>query len=54
MKSKTIFKKLGEKVSKVLDKVDFQYEYRIARLKKSMEDSKERREKLIELSLIHI
>lgn len=42
-------KKLGEKVSKVLDKVDFQYEYRIARLKKSMEDSKERREKLIEL-----
>ncbi|CAG9368111.1 ATP-dependent DNA helicase, UvrD/REP family [Clostridium perfringens] len=35
MKSKTIFlKKLGEKVSKVLDKVDFQYEYKIARLKK--------------------
>lgn len=42
-------KKLGEKVSKVLDKVDFQYEYKIARLKKSMEDSKERREKLIKL-----
>ncbi len=42
-------KKLGEKITKVLDKVDFQYEYRIARVKKSMEDSKERREKLIEL-----
>lgn len=42
-------KKLGEKVSKVLDKVDFHYEYKIARLKKSMEDCKERREKLIEL-----
>ncbi|MGG5462238.1 RNA polymerase recycling motor HelD [Clostridium sp. B9] len=42
-------KKLGDKVTRVLDKVDFQYEYRIARLKKSMEDSQERRQKLIAL-----
>ncbi|MDO4535603.1 MAG: RNA polymerase recycling motor HelD [Clostridium perfringens] len=41
--------KMKEKVLTVLDKIDFNYEYKIARLKKKMEDSKERREKLIEL-----
>lgn len=41
--------KIKEKVLTVLDKIDFNYEYKIARLKKQMEDSKERREKLIEL-----
>lgn len=41
--------KIKEKVLTVLDKIDFNYEYQIARLKKKMEDSKERREKLIEL-----
>lgn len=42
-------KKLGEKITKVLDKVDFQYEYRIARAKKEMDDCPERRKKLIEI-----
>ena len=41
--------KMKDKVLTVLDKIDFNYEYKIARLKKKMEDSKERREKLIEL-----
>ena len=41
--------KMRDKVLTVLDKIDFNYEYQIARLKKKMEDSKERREKLIEL-----
>ena len=41
--------KMKDKVLTVLDKIDFNYEYQIARLKKKMEDSKERREKLIEL-----
>ncbi len=40
--------KIKEKVLTVLDKIDFNYEYKIARLKKQMEDSKERRIKLIE------
>ena len=39
--------KIKEKVLTILDKIDFNYEYKIARLKKQMEDSKERREKLI-------
>lgn len=39
--------KIKEKVLTVLDKIDFNYEYKIARLKKQMEDSKERRKKLI-------
>lgn len=41
--------KLNDKISSILDKIDFSYEYRIARVKKTMEDGKERREKLIEL-----
>lgn len=41
--------KIKEKVLNVLGKIDFSYEYKIARLKKQMVDSKERREKLIEL-----
>ena len=41
--------KLKDKIVSILDKVDFQYEYQVARVKKQMEDSKERREKLIEI-----
>lgn len=41
--------KLPDKVNSILDKIDFTYEYQIARLKKLMEDGEERRKKLIEL-----
>lgn len=41
--------KLNEKISNIMDKLDFSYEYLIARTKKTMEDGKERRQKLIEL-----
>lgn len=41
--------KLNEKISNIMDKLDFSYEYLIARTKKTMEDGKERRQRLIEL-----
>lgn len=41
--------KLNEKLMKVIDKIDFQYEYQISRIKKQMDDSPERRQKLIEI-----
>lgn len=41
--------KLKSKIVSILDKVDFQYEYQVARLKKQMEDSIERRKKLIKI-----
>ncbi len=41
--------KFNEKVAEVMEKVVFNYEYNITRIKKTMEDSKERREKIIEL-----
>ncbi len=41
--------KLNDKLNEVLDKLDFYYEYTVARLKKTMEDSEDRRKKLIEI-----
>ncbi|AKN30633.1 ATPase AAA [Clostridium carboxidivorans P7] len=41
--------KIDEKIRNVLDKIDFSYEYMIARVKKTMEDGPLRRKKLIEL-----
>lgn len=41
--------KINEKIMDVLEKIDFTYEYMIARTKKTMEDNSERRKKLIEL-----
>lgn len=41
--------KIDEKIISILDKIDFSYEYQIARVKKTMEDGAERRKKLIEL-----
>lgn len=41
--------KLNDKISDVIDRVDFGYEYQIARLKKTMDDGNERRMKLIDL-----
>lgn len=41
--------KLKEKTTDVLGKIDFQYEYQIAKLKKSMEDGELRRKELIRL-----
>ncbi|WP_160673029.1 RNA polymerase recycling motor HelD [Clostridium sp. C8-1-8] len=41
--------KLNEKLMKVIEKIDFQYEYQISRIKKQMDDCQERREKLIEI-----
>lgn len=41
--------KLNEKIYNVIEKIDFQYEYQIARVKKQMEDGVERRKKLIEI-----
>lgn len=41
--------KLNEKIFNILEKVDFQYEYQVARTKKQMEDSIDRRKRLIEI-----
>lgn len=41
--------KLNDKILEVMEKVDFYYEYTIARLKKTMEDGIDRRKKLIEI-----
>lgn len=41
--------KINEKINNIMDKIDFSYEYLIARTKKTMEDGKERRQKLIEI-----
>lgn len=41
--------KLNDKINSILDKIDFSYEYMVSRVKKTMDDGKERREKLIEL-----
>lgn len=42
-------KKLGDKLFDVLEKVDFKYEYVIARVKKTIEDEKERRKEIIRI-----
>lgn len=42
-------KKLGDKLFDVLEKVDFKYEYVIARAKKTIEDEKERRKEIIRI-----
>jgi DNA helicase-2/ATP-dependent DNA helicase PcrA len=41
--------KIDEKIRNILDKVDFSYEYMVARIKKTMEDGVDRRKKLIEI-----
>lgn len=41
--------KINEKIQSILDKIDFKYEYIIARTKKTMEDNSDRRKKLIEI-----
>ncbi|MBU5592812.1 UvrD-helicase domain-containing protein [Clostridium sp. MSJ-4] len=41
--------KLRERISDVMDRIDFFYEYSIARTKKTMEDGAERRKRLIEI-----
>lgn len=41
--------KIDEKIAAILEKIDFSYEYQIARTKKTMEDGADRRKKLIEL-----
>jgi len=41
--------KLNEKIINIIDKIDFSYEYQIARVKKTMEDGPERRRKLIDI-----
>lgn len=41
--------KIDEKIRNVLDKIDFSYQYMIARVKKTTEDGPARRKKLIEL-----
>lgn len=41
--------KINEKILNIIDKIDFSYEYQIARIKKTMEDGPERRKKLIEI-----
>jgi DNA helicase-2/ATP-dependent DNA helicase PcrA len=41
--------KINDKIKSILDKIDFSYEYMIARIKKTMEESDERRKKLIEI-----
>jgi DNA helicase II / ATP-dependent DNA helicase PcrA len=41
--------KLNDKISDIMNRVDFAFEYQIARVKKTMEDSPDRRNKLIEL-----
>lgn len=41
--------KIDEKIKAILDKIDFSYEYQISRVKRTMEDSIDRRKKLIEL-----
>lgn len=41
--------KIDERIRNVLDKIDFSYEYMVARIKKTMEDGVDRRKKLIQL-----
>lgn len=41
--------KLNDKINSILEKIDFTYEYSIARTKKTMEDSIERRKRLTEI-----
>lgn len=41
--------KIDEKISNILDKIDFSFEYQISRTKKTMEDGPERRKRLTEL-----
>jgi DNA helicase-2/ATP-dependent DNA helicase PcrA len=41
--------KLHEKINNIMEKIDFSYEYMIARAKKTMEDGAERRKRLVEL-----
>lgn len=41
--------KIEDKIRNILDKVNFYYEYKVARVKNKMEDGEERRKKLIEI-----
>jgi DNA helicase II / ATP-dependent DNA helicase PcrA len=41
--------KINEKINNIMEKIEFSYEYMIARTKKTMEDGVERRQRLIEL-----
>lgn len=41
--------KIDDKIKAILDKLDFSYEYQISRLKRTMEDSADRRKKLIKI-----
>ena len=41
--------KLEEKICNIIDKINFYYEYKVARIKNQMEDGEERRKKLIEI-----
>lgn len=41
--------KLNDKIMNILDKIDFSYEYMIARTKKTIEEGEERRRKLIQI-----
>ena len=41
--------KLNEKILSIIEKIDFSYEYQIARIKKTMDDGTERRKRLIEI-----
>lgn len=41
--------KINDKIFNILEKIDFKYEYQIARVKKTIEDSIERRKRLIEI-----
>lgn len=41
--------KINEKIVAILDKIDFSFEYQVARTKKTMEDGPERRKVLIEI-----
>jgi DNA helicase-2/ATP-dependent DNA helicase PcrA len=41
--------KLNEKIISIMEKIDFSFEYMIARTKKTMEDGAERRKRLIEI-----
>ncbi|MDP4177466.1 MAG: RNA polymerase recycling motor HelD [Bacillota bacterium] len=41
--------KINDKIINILEKIDFKYEYQIARVKKTIEDNIERRKRLIEI-----
>lgn len=41
--------KIDDKINKIVDKIDFFYDYQVARLKKTMEDGLDRRKKIIDI-----